>query len=188
MVTSHETIDTFNAVVDIAIGTCLFTIAPNFNIVTVVCQSNFATDRSWRFFSATIIGTERSEDVVKSYDPGIKAKVLRVVTTDALHVELFPAVAVFRVSWISIFFSQRRGVGFFLFVAGVNTGARGVKITLYAILPRRLNCMHIDERVVANNYGFVSFNETNATHVGGQPVNFIDVFGSLDTVACFGQV
>src|SRR5437867_3110341 len=113
MVTSHETIDTFNAVVDIAIGTCLFTIAPNFNIVTVVCQSDFATDRSWRFFSATIIGTERSEDVVKSYDPGIKAKVLRVVTTDALHVELFPAVAVFRVSWISILFSQRRGVGFF---------------------------------------------------------------------------
>ncbi len=44
MFTSHQSINSFDRVVHVAIGTSLFTIAPYFDLVTVVGQSKLATD------------------------------------------------------------------------------------------------------------------------------------------------
>src|SRR5437660_12818770 len=45
MVAAHQTINAFYAVVDVAIGAGLLTIAPDFNFIVAICQRYFAADR-----------------------------------------------------------------------------------------------------------------------------------------------
>ena len=45
MVAAHQTINAFYAVVDVAIGAGLLTIAPDFNFIVAICQRHFAANR-----------------------------------------------------------------------------------------------------------------------------------------------
>ncbi len=45
MVAAHQTINAFYAVVDVAIGAGLLTIAPDFNFIIPICQRHLAADR-----------------------------------------------------------------------------------------------------------------------------------------------
>src|SRR5215203_1771159 len=45
MLALHQAIDTFDTVVDVAVGTSLFAVAPHFNMVAIICKRHLATDR-----------------------------------------------------------------------------------------------------------------------------------------------
>src|SRR5439155_22503801 len=55
-----------------------------------------------------------------------------------------------------------------------DTSARRVQEALDPIDARRLNCVHVDHRVVANNLTHVCVNKANPSHVGGKVVDFIN--------------
>src|SRR5205085_4615916 len=52
MVAAHQTINAFHAVVDVAIGAGLLTIAPDFNFIVAICQRHFAANRCGDFSRA----------------------------------------------------------------------------------------------------------------------------------------
>src|SRR5205085_8953621 len=98
----------------------------------------------------------------------VETEVFAVVTANTFHVELLPAVTVLGFGGVRVFFSQRRDVGLFLPVAGINAGARSVEITLDAVAARGFDRVEIDKRVVADDDGLIVLDETDAAHVSGE--------------------
>src|SRR6185436_7512045 len=94
VVAAHQAINTFDAIVDVTVGTRLLAVAPDFDRVFFFRHSNFATDSRGRFLAAAIVSSKRTEDVVEPDDARLQAKVFAVVAADALHVKLLPTVAV----------------------------------------------------------------------------------------------
>jgi hypothetical protein len=56
MIAIHQTIDTFDTIVDVTVRARLFAVAPNFDIVAVFSECDLAADRGRRFFAATVVG------------------------------------------------------------------------------------------------------------------------------------
>ena len=48
--------------------------------------------------------------------------------------------------------------------------------------------MEIDKRVVANNYGLVRFDKTDAAHVRGETVDLVDAFSRFQTAVSVREV
>src|SRR5688500_663032 len=182
MIAAHQPVDTFNTVVDIAVGTRLFTVAPHFDLVHVTRQGDLATNGRGRFLASAVERTEWTEDVMEPHDARVETEVFRVVTANSFHVELFPAVTVFSISRLRVFFSSRCDVRVVLFLALIDAGAPSVKITSDAIDSRRFDGMQIDQRVVANDDGFVGFDKADAAHVCGKTVDLVDAFSCFQTV------
>src|SRR5581483_5922173 len=123
MLRPHQPSNALDAIVDVAVRPRLSPIAPHFDLTTIRGQRDFAADGRRRFFTPAIIRTKRSEDVVKAGDPGLEAEIFGVVSALALAEELFPAIAIFRIGGIGIFFFERRHIRRLLLVDRVN--ARG---------------------------------------------------------------
>jgi len=69
-------------------------------------------------------------DIVVTGDTSLDAKILTEMAAHSLAEELFPAVAIFRVRWVGIFFFQARIVGSLLLEACINASRRGVEESL----------------------------------------------------------
>src|ERR1043165_10197895 len=110
------------------------------------------------------------------------------MAADALHVKLLPAITVFSVGGISIALFQRRDLTRALQVTGINAGARCVEISLHSIDSGCFNRMKIDHRIVAHDYSFVCFNEADAAHIWGQPIDLLDIGSCLETVLPAPQI
>src|SRR5215469_16876876 len=106
----HQAADALDAIVDVAIGARLGAIAPDFYLASICRQCHFATNSRRGFFASAVVRTERTENIMETRDARFQAVVLVVVTTLTLAEEFFPAIAVFRVSRIRIFFLQRRHI------------------------------------------------------------------------------
>src|SRR6185369_5723839 len=144
MIAVHEAINPFDAIVDVTIRTRLFAVAPNFDVVAVLGQSDLAADRGGRLLASPVVSSQRTEDVVKPDDARVQAEVFGVVTADALHVELLPTVTVFGVGRVRVFFSERTDVSFALLVTRIDARARSVEITFDAVETRRFDRVEID--------------------------------------------
>src|SRR3954451_16234549 len=114
MIAAHQSIDTFDAISNVTVGTRLFSIAPNFDFSTVVCECDLPTDCGWRLLTSAIVGSQRSKDVMEPDHASVQAEVFRVVTANPLHVKFFPTVTVFCVRGIRVGFFQRSDVSLVL--------------------------------------------------------------------------
>src|ERR1041384_8065620 len=97
MISLHQPVNTFDAVIDVAVRSRLQSITPNFNFIVSISQSNLPTNRRRRFLAASVISAERAKDVMEPNNARIQPEVFGVVTTDALHVKLFPPITIFSV-------------------------------------------------------------------------------------------
>ena len=98
-------------------------IAPYFNGVSILSERQLAADRGGRFFAATVVGAERSIDIMETDHASLEAEIFPVVAAGALDVELFPTVAVFGVGRVGILLFKRGNIGVLLQITGIDTGA-----------------------------------------------------------------
>ena len=185
---THEAVDSLDAIVDVAVRAGLQTVAPHLDLAAVGRQRDLTANRRRRLLATSVVGAERSEDVVEANDARLETEVFLVVAAVALHVELLPAVAILGVGRIRVLLFEGRHVGRLLLVPGVDARARRVQVALDAVDTRRLQRMQVDERVVANDHCLVGLDEADAAHVGGKTVNFIDAARGLQAVVPARQV
>src|SRR5262249_52090389 len=92
------------AIINIHEAASLLAIAPNFDLMfsRKNRHCDFARYRCRRLFAATIPGSVRSIDVVITRNASFEAHVFAEVSAQALAKELFPAIAILRISRISV--------------------------------------------------------------------------------------
>src|SRR5205809_1303178 len=104
---AHPPDDSLHAVVHIAVRAGLVAVAPHFDFVTVCREGDLAADSCRGFLPAAFVGTEWAVDVVEPHYTGFQTVVFGVVPAQTLREELLPAVAIFRVRGVRVFFLQR---------------------------------------------------------------------------------
>ena len=169
----HQAVDTFHAIVHVAIRACLVSVSPDFNGAPVAGQRYLAANRGGRFLAASFESAQRTEDVVKADDARVESEILRVVPAHAFGIEFFPAIAVFGVGRVGVGFFERRDVLVALQVARINAGAGRIEKPLNLINPRRFDRVKIDQRVIPHDRAFVLLDETDAAHVCGESIDMI---------------
>src|SRR6266571_7180144 len=188
IVASYKAMDTFDAIVDVTIRAGLLSVSPHFDLIAVPCERDLAAYRRGRLLSASIIGAQRPEDVMKPDYSCFESEVFAVMPAHSLHVQLLPTVPVFRVRRVSIFFFQRSDIRSILEVTGIYARAGSVKISLDSGRARRLNRLNVDQRVVANDDGFVDLDKPDAAHVSRQSVHLVDTAHRLNAVFPLSEI
>src|SRR5579862_5440356 len=107
MLRPHQPANAFDAIVDVAIRARLRAITPHFDLTAIGGEGDFAANSGWGFFAAAIVGAEWTEDVVEAGDASFQAEVFGVMSALALAEELLPAIAIFGISGIRVFFFER---------------------------------------------------------------------------------
>ena len=120
----HDGLGAVDAVVDVLEAAGLVAVAPDFDVVGAVefGLDDFAADGGGGFFASAVEGAVGSVDIVVAGDAGLDAEVFAEVAAHAFGEEFFPAVAVFGVGGVGVFFLEAGVVGFALFVSGVDAG------------------------------------------------------------------
>jgi len=146
---AHHPVETFDTVVDVAIGAGLLAVAPDLDRIHGVGYRHLAANRRGRFLTAAVVSAERTVNIVEPNDSGLQAEVLRVVPAGPFHIQLLPSVPVRGVGGISVFllWSDVRVV---LQVAWVDAGARCVQQSPHTILSGGFNRLEIDQRIGDN--------------------------------------
>ena len=101
IVRSHQLVDSFDTVIDVAERTGLLAVTPYFDLVISgqLRGGNLATERGWRLFATALLGTIGPEDVVEADDPRFQIVVFAVMGAEPLGDQLFPAVGILRLRW-----------------------------------------------------------------------------------------
>src|SRR5580658_1401804 len=99
---------------------------------------DLAANRRGSFFAPTVPGAPGSVDIVKARDTSVEAKILAEMAAHAFGEKFFPAVAVFGLRGVSVFFLEGGGFEGFLLVRVIDAGRRGIKKLLAAVVLRGL--------------------------------------------------
>src|SRR5439155_24270824 len=112
-----------DAVVDIREAACLFSIAPDLDVVAArqFGLGNLPANGGRGLLPPTFERAERAVHVVVPRDACREAEVLGEVSTHPLAKELLPPVTVFRHRGVSIFFPQRQRISSDLLFRSVDT-------------------------------------------------------------------
>ena len=87
----RQPIDALNAVINIAVGPFLETMAPNLDHTTVLCLHHLATNRRRRFLATPVVGSQRTEYVVEADHTRVHAEIFTIVTADCAPYTVFPS-------------------------------------------------------------------------------------------------
>src|SRR5580704_12367137 len=105
----------------------------------------FAANRRGSFLAAAVPGAPGSIDIVKARDAGVEAKILAEMAAHAFGEKFFPAIAVFGLGGVSVFFLERGSFEGFLLIGVIDAGRRRIKKLLAAVVPGGLEHVRIDE-------------------------------------------
>ena len=154
---THQAVDAFQAIVNVAEGTGLLAIAPHLDLVVAgqLGDGDLAGHGCRSFFAAAIPGALVAEDVVETDDAGLQAVILAVVGAQAFHDQFFPAIGILRHGRIGILFLERDHIGFGLLVFGVDAGRGSVEVALDAVDAGGFERVGIDQRVVVQDLRMV---------------------------------
>lgn len=106
----HDAEKAIHAVINVAVTTRLLPVTPHFDLAGVLGERDLAADGSRGFLAATLVGPERSVDVVEAHDTDVEAVVLVIVSRHLFGEELLPAVPLLRLSGIRVGLLERRDV------------------------------------------------------------------------------
>src|SRR5215471_17556647 len=106
----HNHVDALHAVVDVHEAAGAGAVAPDFDLVIAaeLGFDHFAADSGRGLLAASIPGTVGAVDVMEPRDASLQAEVLAEMSAHAFAEEFFPTVAIFRHSWIGVFFFEAR--------------------------------------------------------------------------------
>src|SRR5271155_3764947 len=104
----------------------------------------FAANRGGSLFAPAVPRPPGSVHIVKACDAGVEAKILAEMAAHAFREKLFPAVAVFRLRGVSVFFLEGGGFKGLLLIRVVDAGRRRIKKLLAAMVLRGLEHVRID--------------------------------------------
>src|SRR5207247_2194630 len=90
----HKPVNAFDAIIDVAVRPRLIAVAPHLDLVPVIRERDLATDRRRRLLAATVVRSQRTEDVVEANYPRLEPVVLEIMPALTLRIELLPPIAV----------------------------------------------------------------------------------------------
>src|SRR5207247_9115222 len=160
----------------------LVAVAPHFDFATVYGEGDLAADGRRGFLPAALVGTERAIDVVEPHHAGLQTVVFGVVPAQTLREELLPAVPIFRVGGVRVFFLQRGHGSDPLEVLRIHARRGAEQEAPYAALASGFQHVGVDQDIVVHDLGLVGLDEADPPHVGGQAIDLVHRLGSCEAV------
>src|SRR6201992_1958955 len=103
----HDAMNALDAVIDIHERTGLLAVAPYLDLAGIRSVCDFAAHPRRRLFTATVIGAERTIDVVETNHAGREAIIFHEILAEFLRIELLEAIAFLRLCRECVLLAQR---------------------------------------------------------------------------------
>mmetsp|Transcript_18077 Transcript_18077/g.29945 ORF Transcript_18077/g.29945 Transcript_18077/m.29945 type:complete len:259 (-) Transcript_18077:377-1153(-) len=158
-----ESQDPLDTIINEREGSCLFTIAPHFEMFGG--RQCLATKGCGCLFTASLPGSTRTVNVMKTGNANLHGKIATVGESHFFSVQLFQSVHILRTGRPRISFHQTRIGWIFLFGFIVDTGGRSVKESLHIMTSGTFQHVHGNGSIVKGQNTFIGTNESHSTHI-----------------------
>ena len=132
VIRTHQAIDPFQAIVNVAERTGLLAIAPHFDLMVAgqFGHCHLAAHGCRGLFAAAVPCSEIAKNIMETHDAGLDAIIFAVVGAQAFHDQFFPAIGILRHGRVGILFLQRNDIGLRLFKFRIDTCRGSIEISL----------------------------------------------------------